>query len=170
VAVAAGGDHSLALRNDGSVVGWGGNFDGQATAPSGLSNVVAIAAAYAHSLALRADGTVVAWGYNYYGQTNIPVGLTNVVAISGCGLTSSMALMGNGPPTTSGFAASPSLGPEGFSTRIPTRNGRVYALEYTGSLVDPGWTLLPLVAGTGAFQKLLDPAPTALQRYRVKEW
>jgi alpha-tubulin suppressor-like RCC1 family protein len=82
--IAAGFDHSLALKNDGTVIAWGNNFDGQATVPAGSSNVVAIAAgAGGYSLALKSDGTVVGWGYNgYYGQITIPASATNVTAIA----------------------------------------------------------------------------------------
>ena len=52
VAIAAGGYHSLALKSDGTVVGWGDNGYGQTTVPAGLSNVAAIAAGGYHSLAL----------------------------------------------------------------------------------------------------------------------
>ena len=44
VAIAAGDYHSLALKSDGTVVGWGYNVNNQTTVPAGLSNVVAIAA------------------------------------------------------------------------------------------------------------------------------
>jgi hypothetical protein len=49
-AIAAGTNHSLALKSDGTVVAWGDNDSGQATVPAGLSGVVAIAAGYEHSL------------------------------------------------------------------------------------------------------------------------
>ena len=39
VAVAGGGAHSLALKTDGTVAGWGNDYYGQRSAPSGLSNV-----------------------------------------------------------------------------------------------------------------------------------
>ena len=58
-AVAAGQDHSLALKADGTVVAWGDNMFGEATVPPGLSGVVAIASGFNHSLALTADGTVI---------------------------------------------------------------------------------------------------------------
>ena len=74
--------HSLALKADGTVVGWGDNAYGETTIPAGLTNVVAIAAGADYSLALKADGTVVGWGDNTDGQTTIPAGLTNVVAIA----------------------------------------------------------------------------------------
>lgn len=55
VAIAAGFTHSLALKNDGTVVAWGRNVDGEATVPPGVSNVVAISAGFYQSLAIMAD-------------------------------------------------------------------------------------------------------------------
>jgi len=81
-AIAAGRNHNLALMADGTVLGWGDNALGQATAPAGLTNIVAIAAGSWHSVALRGDGTVVAWGDNTFSQTQVPAGLSNVVAIA----------------------------------------------------------------------------------------
>lgn len=87
VALAAGGDHTIALKGDGTVWGWGRNNYGQLgngttlgsstltavvdpTDPSGLlTGVVAIAAGtWYHTVALKANGTVRAWGWNNYGQ------------------------------------------------------------------------------------------------------
>ena len=69
-AIAAGGDHSLALKNDGTVWMWGRV---PASSPStnnltpvhvpGLTNVTAIAAGNSLSLALKSDGTVWVWGW-----------------------------------------------------------------------------------------------------------
>jgi len=78
-AVAAGNEHSLALKGDGTVWAWGSNSNGQLgdnsttnrPAPvqvSGLTNVQAIAAGVNFSLALKNDGTVWAWGLNSSGQ------------------------------------------------------------------------------------------------------
>jgi alpha-tubulin suppressor-like RCC1 family protein len=81
VAIAAGDSHSLALKADGTVVGWGANGRGQTTIPaSATNNVVAIAAGLAHSLALKADGTLVVWGYNLLRQTNTPANVTDLAA------------------------------------------------------------------------------------------
>jgi alpha-tubulin suppressor-like RCC1 family protein len=52
-AVAGGHRHSLALKRDGTVVGWGSNYEGQASPPAGLTGVTAIAAGPYHSLALQ---------------------------------------------------------------------------------------------------------------------
>ncbi len=77
--IAAGGYHSLALLEDGTVWAWGANGNGQlgdgtTTASSlpvqvlGITNAIDIAAGEYHSLALLDDGTVWAWGANAYGQ------------------------------------------------------------------------------------------------------
>ena len=55
VAIAAGAEHTVALKQDGTVVAWGENDDGQTRVPAGLSGVVAIAAGGYHTVALRLD-------------------------------------------------------------------------------------------------------------------
>lgn len=102
IAVAAGGDywlkdsaHSVALKSDGTVVGWGYDHDGRIVVPSGLNNVVDISAGRSHCLALRNDGSVVAWGYNPHGAIDPPPGLTGVVAVSAGGFHS-LALKSDG--------------------------------------------------------------------------
>ena len=64
IAVAAGSSHSLALRDDGTVISWGSTTNADAAG----TNVIAIAAGALHSLALHGDGTVSAWGDNSFGQ------------------------------------------------------------------------------------------------------
>ena len=113
VAVAAGGNTSLALRDDGTVVAWG---RGATEFPAGLSNVVAIAAGATsasdldflnrgcHALALQADGTVVEWQYTCPAgctpppSTEVLTGLTNVVALA-AGAGHSLALHADGTVT-----------------------------------------------------------------------
>ena len=62
VAIAAGADHSLALKSDGTIVAWGYNEYGQTDVPPGLAGVAKIAAGYYHSLALKSDGTLLPEG------------------------------------------------------------------------------------------------------------
>ena len=114
-AIAAGGDHSLALKSDGTVWAWGNNGEGElgngrnttSNTPvqvNWLSGVTAVAGGALHSLALTTDGTVWAWGYNSfgelgnetYGDSNTPVQvseLNGVTAIAG-GYYHSLALKG----------------------------------------------------------------------------
>jgi alpha-tubulin suppressor-like RCC1 family protein len=93
--VAVGGAHSLALRADGSVVGWGDNSFGQIGIPPDVTNIVAIAAGQHHSVALRRDGQVFAWGRSdSFQQTTVPPH-TNVIAIA-AGANHSLAVQSNG--------------------------------------------------------------------------
>ncbi|WP_147443554.1 RCC1 domain-containing protein [Corallococcus sicarius] len=80
ISVAAGRQHALALREDGTVWAWGSNLMGQVGAGAeagavpapvqvpGLTGVAGIACGADHSLARKADGTVWAWGSNAHGQ------------------------------------------------------------------------------------------------------
>jgi hypothetical protein len=177
VAIAAGGFHSVALKADGSVVAWGLNTYGETSVPANLSNVVAIAAGGWHTLALKANGTVVAWGAGGGSNTNVdyrqnivPAGLTNVVQIA-AGLVHSLALVGSGPPVLRAPLTNPTVSAGGFAVFLPTRNGRVYRLEYKNSLSDPAWTALPLQAGTGGELELRDAGVWAGARfYRAEQW
>jgi probable HAF family extracellular repeat protein len=99
VAIAAGDEHSLALKSDGSLAGWGDNYYGATNVPAG-NDFVAIAAGYHFSLALKSDGSLAAWGLNEDGQTNVPAG-NDFVAIAaayfdGLALRSDGSLVGWG--------------------------------------------------------------------------
>ncbi|MCA9329731.1 fibronectin type III domain-containing protein, partial [Candidatus Saccharibacteria bacterium] len=83
-AVAGGAQHSMALKNDGTVLAWGHNSFSQlgigstanrslptvVSGPAGagaLSGISKIAAGVSSSLALKNDGTVWSWGRNFTG-------------------------------------------------------------------------------------------------------
>ena len=104
-AIADSGYHSLALRSDGTVIGWGYNLYSQAQAPLGLTGVKAIAGGDYHSLALKSDGTVVGWGSNDYEQATPPAGLSGVEA-SAAGGNHSLALKNDGTVVVWGRAGS----------------------------------------------------------------
>ncbi|MCL2679509.1 MAG: RCC1 repeat-containing protein, partial [Dehalococcoidia bacterium] len=78
-AIAAGHYHAFAIKNDGTLLAWGGNGygklgDGTTTNRStpvqvnGLSGASIVVGGNNYSLALKSDGTVWAWGGNSYGQ------------------------------------------------------------------------------------------------------
>lgn len=79
---APGHDSALALRADGTVVGWGDDGHGQTSVPDGLTGVVAVDTAGGSSLAVRSDGGVVAWGDPGSGVTAVPDDLGPVTAVA----------------------------------------------------------------------------------------
>ena len=124
VAVAAGGYHSLALLDDGTVWAWGRNSQGELgngdagdsytpTQVPGLPAITAISAGGYHSMALDEDGTIWTWGYNSNGQLGngsfvsaespiqLPT-LTDVVDIA-AGYFHTLALTENGTVFAWGF-------------------------------------------------------------------
>ena len=81
VAISAGSGHSLAMKADGSIYGWGDDTYGQAS-PIPNHGYVAVAAGDHNSLALRTDGSIFAWGESANGETNVPAPNSGFVAIA----------------------------------------------------------------------------------------
>ena len=153
-AVAAGWDHALALKSDGTVVAWDGNQYGESTVPDGLSGVVSIAAGQDHSIALKSDGTVVAWGRNNLGQCTVPSSVTNVVAIAS-GDYESYALKKDGSVVYWGSFGSNQVVTSGSGViAISAGAGHLLMLKSDGSLVgwgdnNSGQTSIPAAVATG---------------------
>ena len=142
--VAAGRDHSLALRSTGTVVAWGDNTLGQTNIPPGLNDVVAIAAGGFHNLALRNNGRVASWGYNFYGQTNVPADVTSASAVAAGGAFS-MALLSNGVVTAWGdnFYGQTNVPPEATNVvSIAAGFAHALALRSDGTVISWGDTSL----------------------------
>jgi len=94
IAVAAGKWHCLALKSDGSLVGWGYDNHGECNVPAG-NDYVDISAGAWHSIALKSDGSVVVWGSDNLNQiTDKPDG-NDFVAIA-AGDWHSLAIKTNG--------------------------------------------------------------------------
>jgi len=134
IALAGGGFHCFALKNDGTAMAWGYNYSGQLgngtggagtdkSSPiqvPGLTGVTAMAGGYGHSLALISDGTVRAWGDNNYGQLGIGsstdkrspeqiIGLSSVIAIA-AGDYHTLALKSDGTVLVWGYNLDGQLG------------------------------------------------------------
>lgn len=118
VQVAAGSGFSLALKSDGTVLGWGGANVGQLGAgtvgastvdpvEADVVDVAFIAAGQQHAMAVHEDGAVSSWGANTFGQLGIgsdsgfrldPQGVTglgDVVGVS-AGVQHSLAVDADG--------------------------------------------------------------------------
>jgi Regulator of chromosome condensation (RCC1) repeat len=141
-AIAAGNFFGLALRADGTIIGWGDNSYGESTASTGVTNVVAISTGYSDSLALKADGTVVGWGDDSYGQTNIPSGLTNVVAIA-AGWFHGLALRADGTVAGWGGLGNNDYGqgtvPPGLTNVVAIAAGGLHSLALKADGTVVGW-------------------------------
>jgi alpha-tubulin suppressor-like RCC1 family protein len=146
IAVAAGSDHSLALRADGRVVAWGDNTFGQTSVPPSATNIVAIAAYGAQSMALTADGIVRAWGENRNGLTNVPLLAVVQIATSD---THSIVGRPDGSVTTWGLFGSWSTVPNFQQATMAIAAGPYYSLrlDWTGNLTSYG--LSQSFGGTG---------------------
>ena len=143
-AVSASQNHSLALKEDGTVLAWGNNEYGElGNGTSGfytgsptpvqvenLNGIKAVAAGSYYSLALKEDGTVLAWGNNYDGilgngtaggfsDTPVQVSNLNGVKAVAAGGTFSLALKDNGAVFAWGKNSSGQLG-DGTTTHSYT--------------------------------------------------
>jgi alpha-tubulin suppressor-like RCC1 family protein len=113
-----GGEHAnYAIKSDGTLWAWGGNFVGQlgdgtytnTVTPvevSGLTSVTALGGRGYHNLAVKSDGTVWAWGWNRNGELghdtsaspcpNNLYGTCSNVPVQVLGITNPLAVTGGG--------------------------------------------------------------------------
>ena len=70
MAIAAGGDHTVGLKSDGTVVAVGADNFGQCDV-SGWTDIVTISAGWLHTVGLKSDGTVVAVGSDIYDECDV---------------------------------------------------------------------------------------------------
>ncbi|NNB89617.1 hypothetical protein HJC10_27670 [Corallococcus exiguus] len=130
VDIAAGNEHSLAVKSDGAVWTWGSNGLGQLgdglssnwpprTTPGlvpGLGDVTSVAAGNSHGVALKTDGTVWAWGDNYRGQ-----------------LGDGSGSMGRSPVQALGFTGGTAISAGSAHTIALQSDGTVWAWGYNGN-------------------------------------
>ena len=85
VAIATHYENNLGLKSDGSIVAWGGNWDGQCDVPAPNTGFVEVATGPAHCLGLKFDGSIVAWGTGPPvdgGERDVPAPNTDFTAVA----------------------------------------------------------------------------------------
>ncbi|GAA3409448.1 hypothetical protein GCM10020370_49600 [Paenibacillus hodogayensis] len=182
--VSAGDNHSVYLKNDGTVWAWGQNNFGQlgngSTADSsppvqvtGLCDVVAISVGSGNAFALKSDGTVWAWGNNSFGQLgdgtttsrSIPVqvsGMSDAAAIA-AGATYTVALKKDGTVWTWGYNSSGQLGYDTTGSNSSKAPQQVSSLSGITSIA-AGFNHAAAVSSTGAVWTWGDNAYSQLGR------
>jgi hypothetical protein len=133
VAIEADYDHSLALKEGGSIVSWG--YD-STPAPTG-NDFVAIATGNGYCLALKEDGSIAAWGLDNFGQATSPEG-NDFIAID-AGFYHSVALRADGSIAAWGDNKCGQATPPEGNDFVAISAGHEYclALKEDGSIV--GW-------------------------------
>lgn len=136
-AIGIGRIHSLALKTDGTLLGWGrsssgtlgGNLFGlqlnpvviKDTGGNPITDIQAIAVGTGHSLALKTDGTMIAWGSSQFGQ--LGDGTTNQSQPN--------------PVVVKDIGGNPITGIQA----IATRGGSSFALKTDGTLLAWGYNI-----------------------------
>ena len=82
VAVAAGLEHTAALRATGELLCFGANHWGECDVPQDLGRILSVAVGDFHTCALKATGELTCFGKNEDGQCDVPGDLGPVVAIA----------------------------------------------------------------------------------------
>jgi alpha-tubulin suppressor-like RCC1 family protein len=137
VAIAAGDNHSTALRADGTVVSWGENSHGETNVPAGLDDVIAVAAGSYHSLALKRDGSIIGWGFNYNGQSS-PPGILGARAIA-AGNAFSTAVTAGAAVIAWGNSYGGALNTPDLTNAVNIAAGYYHALAATADGRVAGW-------------------------------
>lgn len=134
--VVAGETHSLVLKSNGNVMGWGYNLAGGTTIPPDLGPVSYLSAGSSYSVALTTNGTLRGWGFNYQGRLPVPV-VSNIVSVSAGG-AHGLALKRDGTVISWGNNESGECNiPSGLSNVIAVAAGEKHslALQSDGTVV-----------------------------------
>jgi alpha-tubulin suppressor-like RCC1 family protein len=126
--IAAGENHVVAVKADGTATAWGNNDFGQTNIPANTTGVIAAACGNTYSLLLKSNGTLVSWRLS---APFFPASLSNIVAIAG-GFNQAVALAADGTVIVS----APGSTPPGVSnvTAIACGANHTLALRANGTV------------------------------------
>lgn len=138
-ALAAGDQHALALKSDGTLATFGAlPAGGTLNVPAGLANIVAIAAGGGNSGAVRSDSTVVVWGDA--ALSAVPSGLSGVAKLA-IGRNHALALKSDGTVVawgTSGFGTQAGVAALTEVADIAAGGGHSLVLKSDGTVIALG--------------------------------
>jgi len=95
IKVFAGGNTSFALRQNGTLIGWGNNHYGQTPPPQDLVGVKDFSITHYHAIALKTDGKIVCWGLNNSNQCVVPENLPPVIQVA-AGMENTAVVLADG--------------------------------------------------------------------------
>lgn len=151
--IAAGRNHVVALRRDGTVAAAGNNDKGQCNVQD-WTDIIAVAAGFEYTVGLRSDGTVAATGFNNNGQCNVQ-GWTDIVEIcAGNTATYTIGVKADGTIVAAG-------GPEGedYHRQIP-------GIADDMVKICPGWKGILVVMEDGDVELI----PSSDDMKGIKRW
>ncbi|MDH3974712.1 MAG: hypothetical protein OEV42_10585 [Deltaproteobacteria bacterium] len=139
-AVAAGGNHTIAIRNDDTLWTWGNNLHGAlgdgtfilrlTPVQVGADSWKAVWGGNYHTVALKNDGTLWAWGLNNHGQvgdgstinrnTPVQVGMDNTWKMASAGASHTIAIKNSGTLWAWGYGTYGQLGLGTWENNRPT--------------------------------------------------
>lgn len=168
IAAATGGNHSLAIGDNGQLYAWGRNWEnqlgigyvpnnttnrpGRVPLPTGVSRWVAVHADFTHSLAIADDCHLYSWGANGDGQLGTGPGPSTPYPARVPGLGSLCGI----PSIT---ASQSRRLPDGtFFLEFPTKLNQLYSVQYSADSVH-WFTAYPAVVGTGDLVQWTDSGP-----------
>lgn len=145
-AIAAGNNHAVGLKADGTVVSAGSNWYGQRSGLSEWTEITAIDASVETTLGLRRDGTVMAAGFNDKGQCDVTE-WTDIVAVA-AGEEHSVGLRSDGTVVAVGNNKNGQCDVSGWSdiVAIAAGNQLTVGLRSDGTVVLAGSLFLPYAA------------------------
>lgn len=138
VSISSGFDHTVGLKEDGTVIAIGRNDDGRCNVGD-WSDIVAISAGAHHTVGLKADGTVVAVGWNQHGQCDVSY-WSDIVAIS-AGMDHTIGLKADGTVVAVGGNGGGQCRVKQWSDIVAISAGHyaTVGLKADGTVVSVGW-------------------------------
>lgn len=173
--VSVGYEHACALKNDGTVVCWGSNSNGECNVPSGYKFIQVKAGQY-FTIGITEEGNLLAWGINTYGQISplpsgkfikIDAGAEHAVGIK---IDNTVVSWGRNAGTSN------LQDPTTKMVDVAACGGNTYSLETSGSSVSV-YNIQPFNIGIdingnilewGKYTEAFTPLVTAREQYHEK--